>query len=71
MESSIPSAAAATLEALVGAAGMAEDSEIMAAQMRRAVSILSVPAAPSGSLFEREPSSHLSALSRLAPGDES
>lgn len=57
----------ATLEALVGPEGTAEDAGIMAAQMTRALAILSRPEIASGSLFEREPSSHAAALIRLAP----
>ncbi|WP_181706977.1 hypothetical protein [Chthonobacter rhizosphaerae] len=56
------------MSALLGPAGPAEDAGLMAAQLDRASGILARPPVPTGSLFEREPSSHAAALLRLAPG---
>ncbi len=62
-------AAKAAMTALVGEAGVAEDSAIMISQFERATRILARPAVPSGALFGCEPADHAAALLRFAPAD--
>lgn len=59
-------AAEAAMTAMVGEAGVAEDSAIMISQFERATLVLERPAVPSGALFGCEPADHAAALLRLA-----
>jgi hypothetical protein len=65
--SALGAAAEAAMTALVGEAGIAEDSAIMISQLGRATRALRRPAVPSGALFGCEPTDHAAALLRLAP----
>jgi len=68
--SELGAAALAAMKAMVGERGVEEDAAIMAAQLQRAVRILSAPEMGDASLFALEPSSHAAALLRLAPQDQ-
>ncbi len=68
--SELGAAALATMTAQVGERGVEEDAAIMAAQLQRALRILSAPEIGEAALFALEPSSHAAALLRLAPQEQ-
>jgi hypothetical protein len=67
MSSPLETAWATALEAQLGPSGPGADAGIMAAQLRRAISILQRPPLPDGSLFGMEPSSYHDRLMLHAP----